>query len=113
MKFDKRLMAGGGSLMVLALLENEDMYGYQMIEEMERRSGHVFEMKEGTLYPLLHGLEQDGCLTSYRQSVSGRERKYYHLTRKGRGRLEERRKEWDLFQQGVGQVLRGGANALA
>ena len=114
MKFDKGLMAGSGTMLVLSLLEREDMYGYQMIEELARRSSELFQMKEGTLYPILHGLERDGCLTSYRQeSPAGRIRKYYQITRKGKTRLAEKRAEWEAFHQGVEGVLSGGANALA
>lgn len=58
MKFDKGLMAGSSTLLVLSLLESGDMYGYQMIEELARRSNDTFQMKEGTLYPILHALEQ-------------------------------------------------------
>ena len=114
MKFDKGLMAGSGTMLVLALLEGSDMYGYQIIEELSRRSSDVFEMKEGTLYPILHALEKAKCLTSYRQEASsGRERKYYHLTRRGKQLLDEKRSEWEKFHQGVNDVLRGGADALA
>lgn len=60
------------------------MYGYQMIVELARRSDHTFEMKEGTLYPVLHGLERDGAVEAYQQEApTGRMRKYYHLTRRG------------------------------
>ena len=52
-------------LLVLSLLAGEDMYGYQMIVELARRSDHTFEMKEGTLYPVLHGLERDGAVEAY------------------------------------------------
>ena len=72
-------------LLVLSLLAGEDMYGYQMIVELARRSDHTFEMKEGTLYPVLHGLERDGAVEAYQQEApTGRMRKYYRLTRKGR-----------------------------
>ena len=77
-------------LLALSLLAGEDMYGYQMIVELARRSNHTFDMKEGTLYPVLHGLEQEGFVEAYRkQAPTGRERKYYHLTRKGQGALRE------------------------
>ena len=90
------------------------MYGYQMIEELARRSNDTFQMKEGTLYPILHALEKEKCLTSYRQeSPSGRERKYYRLTKRGREVLEEKRAEWEAFRKGVSSVLAGGANAFA
>lgn len=114
MKFDKGLMAGSGTMLVLALLEGSDMYGYQIIEELSRRSSDVFEMKEGTLYPILHALEKAKCLTSYRQEApSGRERKYYHLTRQGKQLLDEKRSEWEKFHRGVNDVLRGGADVLS
>ena len=114
MKFDKGLMAGSSTMLVLSLLESGDMYGYQMIEELSRRSNNTFQMQEGTLYPILHGLEKGKYLTSYQQQApTGRMRKYYRLTRRGRELLEEKKAEWEAFRQGVGDVLSGGANALA
>ena len=101
-------------MLILALLEGGDMYGYQMIEALARRSSDLFQMKEGTLYPILHSLEKDGCLSSYQQEApSGRMRKYYKLTRKGKKLLDEKRAEWTAFHQGVDQVLSGGAGTLA
>ena len=114
MKFDKGLMAGSSTLLVLSLLEGGDMYGYQMIEELSRRSNDVFQMQEGTLYPILHALEKGKYLTSYQQEApSGRMRKYYRLTRRGWQLLDDKKKEWEAFRQGVGDVLSGGADALA
>ena len=114
MKFDKGLMAGSTTLMILSLLEGGDMYGYQMIEELARRSNDTFQMKEGTLYPILHTLEKEKCLSSYRQeSASGRERKYYRITPKGKELLADKRAEWEAFRKGVNSVLAGGANAFA
>ena len=114
MKFDKGLMAGSGAMLILSLLVGSDMYGYQMIEELARRSSDLFQMKEGTLYPILHSLEKDKFLSSYQQEApSGRMRKYYKLTRKGKKLLDEKRAEWAAFHQGVEQVLSGGTIALA
>lgn len=114
MKFDKGLMAGSGTMLILSLLEGGDMYGYQMIEELSRRSNDLFQMKEGTLYPILHGLERDKCLSSYQQEApTGRVRKYYRLTRRGKKLLDDKRAEWGAFQQGGDSVLSGGASALA
>ena len=99
-------------LLVLSLLAGEDMYGYQMIVELARRSNHTFDMKEGTLYPVLHGLEQAGFVESYRREApSGRERKYYHLTRKGQGALREEKSAWRRYAGAIEDVLRGGAEA--
>lgn len=114
MKFDKGLIAGSSTLLLLALLEGEDMYGYQMIEALSRRSHDAFQMKEGTLYPILHALEKAKCLTSYQQEApTGRQRKYYRLTRRGRELLAEKKEEWASFHRGVDSVLSSGANALA
>jgi len=114
MKFDKGLVAGSSTLLVLTLLESGDMYGYQMIEELSRRSNDTFQMQEGTLYPILHTLEKGKYLSSYQQEApSGRKRKYYKLTRKGRELLAEKKDEWAKFRQGVTDVLSGGANALS
>ena len=114
MKFDKGLIAGSSTLLVLSLLEKEDMYGYQMIEALSRRSNDAFQMQEGTLYPILHALEKEKCLASYQQQApTGRQRKYYRLTKKGRRLLDEKRTEWAAFHKGVEDVLSGGANALS
>jgi len=109
MKFDKGLIAGSSTMLVLSLMEKEDMYGYQMIEELSRRSNSTFQMKEGTLYPILHTLEKEGYLSSYQQEApTGRKRKYYKLTRKGAQVLAEKREEWTLFCNGVNRVLAYG-----
>lgn len=100
-------------LLALSLLAGEDMYGYQMIVELARRSNHTFDMKEGTLYPVLHGLEQEGFVEAYRkQAPTGRERKYYHLTWKGQGALREEEAAWKRYSGAVNDVLRGGAEVV-
>lgn len=97
-------------LLVLSLLAGEDMYGYQMIVELGRRSNRTFEMKEGTLYPVLHGLEKDGYVEAYQQEApTGRVRKYYHLTRKGGAALKAEEKAWETYSGAVNAVLRSSA----
>ena len=97
-------------LLVLSLLAGEDMYGYQMIVELARRSDHTFEMKEGTLYPVLHGLEKDGYVEAYQQEApTGRMRKYYHLTRKGGAALKTEAETWQSYSSAVNAVLRSSA----
>ena len=106
MKVDKSLLSGSTPLLILSLLKNEDMYGYQMVAELARRSDETFFLKEGTLYPLLHTLEKQGWVRSYaRQTPSGRERKYYRLTDEGRAQLQYKEKEWQLFSAKVNAVL--------
>ncbi len=93
-------------LLVLALLAGEDMYGYQIITELARRSEDVFAMKEGTLYPVLHSLWKDGMVEAYeRQAPTGRTRKYYHLTKRGREELRVESEEWNRYAGGVRAVL--------
>ena len=65
MAVDKSLVSGSTSMLILRLLEEKDMYGYEMIEGLRRKSRNVFELKAGTLYPLLHGMESEGLLKSY------------------------------------------------
>ena len=94
-------------LLVLSLLAGEDMYGYQMILELARRSDHTFEMKEGTLYPVLHGLEREGLVEAYQQEApTGRVRKYYPLTRRGTAALKEEAQAWQTYSGAVNAVLR-------
>ncbi len=94
-------------LLVLSLLAGEDMYGYQIIMELARRSDHTFEMKEGTLYPVLHGLERDGMVEAYQQEApTGRMRKYYHLTRRGTAFLKSEAASWQSYSSAVNAVLR-------
>ena len=69
MELDKSLVSGSMSLLVLKLLEDGDLYGYQMIEELRRRSDDTFRLKAGTLYPLLHSLEEKGFVTAYEQTA--------------------------------------------
>ena len=98
-------------LLVLSLLAGEDMYGYQMIVELARRSDRTFEMKEGTLYPVLHGLERDGLVEAYQQEApTGRVRKYYHLTRRGAAQLKEDAAAWNTYAGAVNAVLRSNAS---
>ena len=106
MKIDKNLMSGSTTMLVLSLLAREEMYGYQMITELARRSDHTFELKEGTLYPILHSLEAEKYVISCdREAPSGRKRKYYRITRKGERSLEEKKAEWALFTEKVNAVV--------
>lgn len=111
-------------LLVLTLLAGEDMYGYQIITELARRSDHTFDMKEGTLYPVLHGLWKDGQVEAYEaEAPTGRKRKYYHLTKKrpggaegGDGGVEELRPRSErrpLRLSGTGVRLWNGKNFAA
>ena len=80
MTVDKSLLAGSTTMLVLKLLDGQDMYGYQMIEELSRRSERAFALKTGTLYPLLHSLEEKELIISYEKDEdAARPRRYLSL----------------------------------
>ena len=96
-------------LVVLHLLSREDMYGYQMIAELARKFDKTFSMKEGTLYPILRGLENAGAVESYTdQTEGGRKRKYYHLTERGKKQLVEETQQWRAYEHAINAVLSMG-----
>ncbi len=105
MAIDRTLLSGSMGMMILQLLSEKDMYGYEMIEALRSRSQNVFELKAGTLYPLLHGLEEKYFLTSYEQEVQGKTRKYYQITKEGRKQLERKKEEWETYSRAVSGVL--------
>lgn len=106
MILEKSLMSGSTPMLVLSLLADGDKYGYQMVEELAKRSDDTFQLKEGTLYPLLHTLEKQKLVSSYTMTTDhGRERKYYRLTDEGRRQLEYRSEEWKRFSEKVNAVL--------
>ena len=110
MEIDKSLVSGSMALLVLKLLEDGDKYGYQMIEELRRRSNDTFHLKAGTLYPLLHGLEEKGLVTAYeREAAAGKPRRYYHMRKVGGAALREKEESWNTYARAVGWVLKGGA----
>ncbi len=105
MAMDRSLIQGSLSMLILRLLDEKDMYGYEMIETLRRRSDNVFELKAGSLYPLLHGLEEKNLVTSYEDDSSGKTRKYYHLTREGKRAFLSRKEEWGRYAGAVADIL--------
>ena len=94
-------------MMILNLLEEENMYGYQMIKRLSEKSENVFELKEGTLYPILHSLEEKDLITSYWDESTAKKRKYYAITDKGKKQLKEKKEEWKIFSNGINKVIGG------
>ena len=107
MNIDRELLRGSTNLLVLSILENDDMYGYQMIKKLKMKSENVFEFQEGTLYPILHKLEADGAILSYWDESTSKKRKYYSITDNGRKQLKAKKQEWELFSTKVNQVIGG------
>jgi len=109
MKIDSELMKGSTSILILTLLERQDMYGYQITQLLKEKSENVFELKEGTLYPMLHGLENENAVQSYwLDADNGKRRKYYRITLDGRRLLNHKKSEWQLYTRVVNSVIGGG-----
>lgn len=101
------------SLVILGLLKKEDMYGYQLVQETERRSGGRIVTQEGSLYPVPYKLVDQG-LISDRKVLVGRRmtRVYYHLEPAGEQRLEELVREYEEVTKGVFQIIEGDGQQL-
>lgn len=100
----RELVAASSEPLILSLLSAGESYGYAIIQEMSRRSGDRLQWTEGTIYPVLHRLEQKGLIkANWRAAEDGRKRKYYILLPKGRKLLEKRVEEWSM----VNAVLTG------
>ncbi|MEX0728795.1 MAG: PadR family transcriptional regulator [Planctomycetaceae bacterium] len=95
MRVERELMRGAGPVAVLKLLEAGEKYGYELVEALDQQSSGVLAMGQSTLYPMLYNLEAQGLVTAtWRDSESGRGRKYYALTGNGKKRLAADVKQW-------------------
>ncbi len=108
-KYEKQIKKGVLEILVLKLLENDEKYGYQLISELKEKSGDMFTLKEGTLYPILYRLEDEGLVISRWSEPKGKEisRKYYQITCKGSQELKELCELWHDFQKNVKEILEG------
>ena len=91
--------------MVLAILESGSAHGYSIIESLRSESNGLFDLPEGTVYPALHRLEENGLIKSSREVVDGRERRIYQLVPAGLGSLRESRAAWQAFSSAVSRIL--------
>lgn len=107
MKISKELLKGSTKMLILEMVKDENMYGYQMIKKLKEKSNNVFEFKEGTLYPIVHSLEEEGLISSYWDDTTGKKRKYYAITIKGKKSLKEKNEEWKIFSESVNRVIGG------
>ena len=107
MKISKELLKGSTKMLILEMVKDENMYGYQKIKKLKEKSNNVFEFKEGTLYPILHSLEEEELISSYWDDTTGKKRKYYAITTKGKKILKEKNEEWKIFSESVNRVIGG------
>ena len=105
MKVNKNMVSGNTAMLILKLISEKDMYGYEMIDTIRGKSKNVFELKAGTLYPLLHGLEEKGFVESYNQEANGKLRKYYRITPNGKKYLEKMIEEWNAYANAVTSMI--------
>jgi len=104
-------MSGVPELLLLRLLEQREMYGYELVKAIKLVTGEAISLGEGVIYPVLHSLERGGALKARKKKVDGRTRVYYSLNAKGRTRLERLQGEWARIQSGVSAALEAPANA--
>jgi PadR family transcriptional regulator PadR len=96
---------GVPELLVLRLLRDREMYGYEIVQAIRDASSDTIVFAEGVIYPLLHSLERDGALTTRRQTVNGRSRVYYSVTPSGAGRLATIVEQWNDLNGTIADIL--------
>ena len=104
-------MTGVPELLLLRILEQQEMYGYQLVRSVKQVTAEAISLGEGVIYPALHALERNGSLKSRRKAVGGRTRVYYSLTRKGKERLAKLQDDWRRIQNGISTALEVPAHA--
>jgi PadR family transcriptional regulator PadR len=106
-------MNGVPELLILRLLQQEEMYGYEIVQAIRNRTASVVAVGEGVVYPVLHGLEREGALRSRHKTVNGRSRIYYSVTRVGSRRLVDLSKSWTNLAAAIQTMLTGGHHGEA
>lgn len=106
-KYEQQMKKGVLEMLILRLLEKEEKYGYQLISELKQLSGGMFVLKEGTLYPILYRLEDEGLAVSKWSVPKDKEvsRKYYKITEKGTAFQKELQALWNTFSEHVNTIL--------
>lgn len=104
-------MSGVPELLLLQLLGQREMYGYELVRSIREQTGDAISLGEGVIYPVLHSLEKSGALRARRKAVGGRTRVYYTLTAKGRRRLEQLADDWRRIQGGIAAAMGDVAHA--
>ena len=103
---NKELVGASTGLLVLGVLAKAASYGYQIVKRVNAEADGLFVWQEGTIYPVLHKLEKEGLVrTQWQQADTGRRRKYYYITAKGREALADRRREWEDVHALVARMM--------
>jgi len=113
MKFESQLLKGIAPAVVLEILSRGQMYGYELSEAIEQRSNNILSLGKGTLYPLLYNLEAKNLVKGkWEDTDSGRKRRYYSITSKGKLQLARQKQELKELHAGLNLVF-GGALSVA
>ncbi len=106
-------LAGVPELLILRLLKDREMYGYELVQAVRDQTQTTISFSEGVIYPVLHALERDGALRAHRATVNGRSRVYYAITETGSARFVELAKTWTKLAGAISRVLMTGATATS
>ena len=106
-RYERQMKKGVLEILVLKLLDGKEKYGYQLISELKEKSEGLFSLKEGTLYPILYRLEEEGLVASRWSQAQGKEaaRKYYQISEAGKAVLQDTIQLWKLFSDKVNFIL--------
>jgi transcriptional regulator len=106
---DSELLKGTLALLILSLLSRKPMYGYEIAATVHRDTDGAFTWREGSLYPSLHKMQADGMIVGeWEEKETGRKRRYYHITERGREALAEKVQSWTELCRGVNRILEKG-----
>ena len=112
MRFDRELLKGTTETFILAVIAETPCHGYQLVQQLQRRSEGILQLGEGTLYPRLYRLEEKGWIVGrWDTGSTGRRRRVYRITSRGRGQLAQRTKQWAQLARGMALVLGETAHA--
>lgn len=106
-------MSGVPELLLLRLLQDNEMYGYELVRAVQDQTRAEITLGEGVIYPILHMLERDGALTSRRKTVNGRSRVYYSITETGSQRFADLAASWTKLTTAISGVLKGTEHAFS
>jgi PadR family transcriptional regulator, regulatory protein PadR len=111
MQLNKKSLDGNVETLLLSVLEGGPSYGYAIVQELNKRAEGLLKMGEGTIYPVLHRLEERGLITSeWQQAENARQRKYYRLAPKGSVALAENRQQWQMLTKVMKSVVESTDN---
>ncbi|MEM9020214.1 MAG: PadR family transcriptional regulator [Planctomycetota bacterium] len=105
MKIERELMRGAAALAVLAVLQDGEMYGYELVKALSKRTDGVLALGQSTLYPMLYNLEAKGLVEARMDKAeNGRPRKYYRVTGRGKTRLAADKSQWAALSAALGKL---------